>query len=140
MVCDVPGPESEFTRLGIFLFGLPLCDFGILDHAVLSLAESDNANGFRRIGFRHDFSCAVGLFVDTVANEDGIRYLHKAVVDAVAVDVPDLSCGEIGKDRSGGILWFGRNWLTQSSVEATVTVRRNGDMGFGVKENLSVHR
>jgi len=140
VVRDVPSSESKLAGLGIKLFGLRLCDLGVLDHAILALTESDDADGFSGAGFWYDLGGTVGLFVDAVANEDGIRDLYETVVDAVAVDILDLSCGEIGEDGSSGVFWFGRDWSTESGVETTVTVWGNGDTGFGIKENLSIHR
>ena len=140
VVGDIPSSESELAGLGIKLFGLRLGDLGVLDYAVLALTESDDADRFRGGRFWYDLGRTVGLFVDAIAGEDGIRDLHEAVVDAVTVDVLDLSCGEIGEDGSGGIFWFGRERLAESGVETTVAVRGNGNTGFGVKKNLSVHR
>ena len=140
VVRDVSSSESELTGLGIKLFCLCLGDLGVLDHTVLALTESDDANGFRGGGFWYDLGRTVGLFVYAVTGEDGICDLYETVVDAITVDVLDLSRGEIGEDGSGGIFRFGRDRLAESGVETAVTVWGNGDTGFGVKENLSVHR
>jgi hypothetical protein len=136
VVRDVSSSEGEFTGLGINLFGLRLGDLGVFDHAVLALTESDDTDGFCGDGFWYDLCRTVGLFVDAVASEDGVRDLYEAVVDAVAVDVFDLSRSEIGENGSGGIFWFGRDRVTESGVETTVTVWGNGNVGFGSRRTF----
>lgn len=125
VVCDVPGAERQLTTL-VLPMRLFVRDLRILDDAEASSLACDDTDGFGRCGLWDDFGCAVGVFVDCGTEEDGVCDADEAVVNAISVDVGDISGGKVGEDR-GARPW--RDGGAEGGIEATVTIRSNGDGG-----------
>lgn len=100
VVGDVAGAEGELAGAGIAAVGLLFRDLRVLNDAVLVAAAGDDADRLGGVCLGDDLGGAVGLLLDAVAEEDRVGDAHEAIVDAVAVDVLDVACREVGEDGS----------------------------------------
>lgn len=134
MVGDIGGAEDE---VAIRLPGFRQLerDLRVFDDAKLAALERDDADCFGGFRLLDDFGAAVRTCSDAVAEEDGVGDANEAVVDAVGVEVGDVTGGEVGKDGCGG---RGGERRAKGGIDSAVAIRRDGDRGGGVEENLAL--
>ena len=77
------------------------------------------------------------MFGDAVTDEDRICDADETVVDAVGVDVGDVTGLKVGENSMGGV---GRGErCAKGGVESAVPVWRHGHSGFRIKKDFAIH-
>jgi hypothetical protein len=131
VVDDIGGPEPQYLVLLSIDFG-PIDGFvgfafgnlAVLDDALFSVLEDDEADGFIGGALSDDFCGYREVVCEGIAYEGGICDADEAVVYAVGVDVFNASFLEISEDAVGD----------ERQVQASIPIRRDGDLSINIEQ------
>ena len=62
------------------------------------IAVGDDTNRLGGAGLGYDLGSTVGLFLDTISEEDRVCNADQAVVDTVSMNVKDFAFGKVRQD------------------------------------------